>query len=250
MFAGVGFKLKTLGIIGVGAFGTLVLRELEPHFEIRVSDLGKDQTAKTTSKSTTLEEVALSDVIVLCVPVQQINAVATTLAGLVRPGALVVDVASVKVKPAAILESVLPKAVDIVCTHPLFGPQSAKNGITGLNISVCHVRGSRTQKVIDFLTNSLSLSVIETTPDEHDRELAYVQGLTHLIGKILLDMKLEQFQQTTKSFSLLMEAISYVQHDSEELFAAIERDNPYAQEARERFFDAATALAKRLSVKL
>ena len=51
---------------------------------------------------------------------------------------------------------------------------------------------------------------------------------------------------TTKSFDLLTEAISMVQHDAPEVFDAIENANPYAPDVRRRFF----RLASELSAKL
>ena len=53
-------------------------------------------------------------------------------------------------------------------------------------------------------------------------------------------------RMTTKSFDLLSEAISMVQHDAPEVFDAIETANPYAAGVRRRFFD----LAAHLSVEL
>lgn len=51
---------------------------------------------------------------------------------------------------------------------------------------------------------------------------------------------------TTKSFDLLSEAISMVQHDAPEVFEAIEKANPYSETVQRRFFD----LAANLSVEL
>lgn len=38
------------------------------------------------------------------------------------------------------------------------------------------------------------------------------------------------------SFDRLMQAVEMVRHDSPAIFRAIERDNPFAAEVRERFF--------------
>lgn len=242
-------SVKTLGIVGVGAFGTFILRHLQAHFDLRLCDELRpegDVYRQTGIRPVALEACAQSDVVVLCVPVQEIENVARRLAPLLRPGTLVLDVASVKMLPASVLARTLPSTVDIVCTHPLFGPQSGRNGIAGLKISVCNVRGARCAEVSSFLSRALSLDVIETTPERHDRELAYSQGLTHLIGRILIDLDIDGLRQTTRSFDLLMEAVSYVRDDSEQLFAAIEKENPFAAEARRRFFEAAESLSRRL----
>ncbi|MEP6335285.1 MAG: prephenate dehydrogenase/arogenate dehydrogenase family protein, partial [Anderseniella sp.] len=78
--------------------------------------------------------------------------------------------------------------------------------------------------------------------DEPDREAATVQGLTHLIAKVLLDMRPLPTRMTTRSFDLLIEAISMVQNDAPEVFDAIETANPYAPDVRRRFFRLASEL--------
>ena len=71
------------------------------------------------------------------------------------------------------------------------------------------------------------------------REAATVQGLTHLIARVLMAMEPLPTRMTTASFDRLMQAVDMVRHDSPAVFRAIERDNPFAAEVRERFFDLA-----------
>jgi len=241
--------MKTLSLIGVGVFGEFALPHLAPYFRVLVHDTGRDMgeiEAVYNVAAADFSQCAAADIIVLAVPVQSIEAVVKELAPRLRPGTLVIDVASVKVKPASLLRELLPETVDIVCTHPLFGPQSGGRGIAGLKITVCDVRGSRGPHVIRFLEKRLLLDVIEATPVTHDRELAYVQGLTHLIGKILLDLELSGMRQTTKSFELVMEAVELIREDSDQPFRAIEQQNPYLREAHMRFFEAARKLEEKL----
>jgi prephenate dehydrogenase len=73
-----------------------------------------------------------------------------------------------------------------------------------------------------------------------------VQGLTHLIAKVLVEMEPLPKRLTTKSFELLMEGVEMVRHDSMELFLAIERDNPFAADLRRRFFGKADDLRRLL----
>ena len=146
-----------------------------------------------------------------------------------------------KVGPAEIMQRGLPPDVDIVATHPLFGPQSAAHGIRGLKVAVCPVRGVQAIRVAAFL-RSLGLRVIMTTPDEHDREAALVQGLTHLIAKVLVQMEPLPTRMTTRSFELLMQGVDMVRHDAPEVLRAIEQSNSYAELVRRRFFDLAAQM--------
>ncbi len=76
-----------------------------------------------------------------------------------KPGALIVDVGSVKVVPSEIMLRRFPNYVDIVATHPLFGPQSAMEGIEGLKIAVCPIQGKRHARLAAFLRVALRLTV-------------------------------------------------------------------------------------------
>ena len=117
------------------------------------------------------------------------------------------------------------------------GRTSGKAGIAGLRIAVCAVRGDRdARRVAAFCRKALKLRVFLVTPEDHDREAAVVQGLTHLIARALLAMEPLPTRMTTASFDRLMEAVDMVRHDSPAVFRAIERDNPFAAEVRERFF--------------
>lgn len=240
---------KSLSIIGVGAFGELAAKHLAPHFDLILHDPNKDLRAFAESlqaRAGSLKEAAACDAIILAVPVQQIKSVLEEISPLLKKDAIVVDVASVKVKPADFMKQILPPTVKIIATHPLFGPQSGKNGIQGLNIALCPIRGNSANALRRFCRKTLGLQVFMTTPEEHDKEMAYVQGLTHLISKVVVSLDLPDFRFKTKTYDLMQQMIGMVRHDSDALFKAIAKENPYSQEAKESFFEAARKLEKRL----
>ena len=228
-----------LGLIGFGAFGRLTARHLSAWFDILAYDPAAND-GEGLARLTPLEEAAACPVVVLAVPVGVLAQTVEAIALSVTPGALILDVGSVKVKPAKVMLDGLPQGVQIVGTHPLFGPQSGKDGIVGLRIAVCPVRGDKAAwRVAAFCRRALGLKVFVVTPEDHDREAATVQGLTHLIAKVLLAMEPLPTRMTTTSFERVMQGVDMVRHDSAAVFRAIEHDNPYAAEVRRRFFDLA-----------
>lgn len=239
---------KTLGLVGLGAFGRLMLKHLQPHFDVRAYDPSQEAIAFGREHGVAMlscAEVAQSSLVVLGPPVPRMEEAVAQIKDHLIPGTLVLDVGSVKFNIAQLLEKELPPTVDIVCTHPLFGPQSGKHGIEGLKIAVCPVRGQeRADRVIAFLRDVLKLEVILTSPEEHDREMAMVMGLTHMVAKVLLEMEPLPRNMTTKSFERLMEAVDMLRYDSMELFLAIERDNPFSHDVRKTFFSKADALRR------
>jgi len=236
---------SSLGIIGFGAFGRLMAAHLRPWFDLYAYDPAPAPMPDGVALAS-LATVAGCAVVVLATPVSQFEAVIRQISPHLRPGTLVLDVGSVKVIPAEIMLDGLPAHVDIAATHPLFGPQSAADGLAGLKIAVCPLRGGSGWRLAAFLRKVLGLTVIITTPEAHDREAAMVQGLTHLIAKVLVQMEPLPSRMTTRSFDLLLRATEMVRYDAPEVFEAIERSNPYALSVRRRFFDLAATLDRTL----
>ena len=241
---------QTLGIIGVGAFGEFMLKYVTPYFDVCIYDAYKnlneiEDTYHLNVQS--LEDVARSDIVVLCVPVKELEKTVQGIIPFLKTGQLVIDLCSVKCKPVNILKKYIPAGTDAVSLHPLFGPQSGKHGIAGFNIALCHVAGNRSECIAEFLEQKLSLNVHTTTPEKHDQEMAYVQGLTHMIAKVFVRMDVPEIHQQTKTYTHLNDLVELIRYDSEELFLAIQRDNPYVRETTEKFFAAVKALEEKLN---
>lgn len=225
-----------LGLVGYGAFGRLTARHLASWFDILAHDPAAGQ-GDTVVTLTDLASVAACPVVVLAVPVEALAETIAAISSHLKPGALVLDVGSVKVVPGRLMAQGLPDHVEIVGLHPLFGPQSARDGVAGHRIAVCPVRGDRAaRRVAAFCRLALKLNVFQVSAEDHDREAAVVQGLTHLIARVLLAMEPLPTRMTTASFDRIMQAVEMVRHDSPAVFRAIERDNPFSAEVRDRFF--------------
>lgn len=226
---------RTVGIIGFGAFGQLIAEHLRAYFPIQVFDIAPDLARADALGATivSFEAAAACPIVILAMPVAEMRGVAARLAPLLKPGALVLDVGSVKVEPAAIMRDTLPDHVEIVATHPLFGPNSARQGIRGSRIAICPVRGQYFR--VAAFCRRLGLDVIMTTPEQHDRDAAEVQGLTHLVANLLVKMNPHPTRITTPSFELMMSAVDMVRNDAPEVRRAILASNPYAGDVLRRF---------------
>jgi len=241
--------MKSLGLIGFGQFGQLAARILGERYAVTASDVSPE--AEATAKRLgvrfgPLPEAAACDVVVIAVPVARMREIFAAIAPHLKPGALVADVGSVKMLPVKWMTELLPAHVDLVATHPLFGPQSAKAGLEGLRLVVCPVRGERHARVVE-LGRELGLTVTVTTPEEHDREMAYVQALTHLIGRSLVNIGIPDEQLKTQSYQHLLELCSLIGADTFELFTAIQTQNPFAEEVVSAFVDQAQSLLRQVA---
>lgn len=233
------FPQPTVAIIGFGAFGQLVARHFRDYAQVSVCD---PVVRVNDLPQVSLAQAASAQIVVLAVPLVRMQAVLTQLAPLLRPGTLVIDVCSVKLRPAKMMLDILPDHVEILCSHPLFGPQSAAAGLVGHRIAWCPLRGRSHLRVAGFL-RQLGLRVIRTTPEQHDKEMAFVQGLTHLIARSLSELGPMPTRLATASFQKMLEAAAMVQGDSPELLRTIMSENPHAEQIRTRFLTAATQVA-------
>jgi prephenate dehydrogenase len=234
--------IRTIGLFGFGAFGRLLAGHLGPHFTLVIHDPFQPQDARFGS----LAEAAAADLVILAVPVAGMREVLRRIAPHLRPGAVVADVGSVKLAPARLMAEELPAHVQLLGTHPLFGPQSAGDGLAGHKVTLCPLRCPSSRRIAAFLRRAFRLRVYLTTAEEHDREAAVVQGLTHLIAKVLVRMEPLPKRFTTASFEHLMRGVDMVRHDAPGVFEAIERDNPFAASVRERFVAEVEAVRRQI----
>lgn len=245
---------KSIGIIGLGAFGRFMAKHLLPWHRVVGYDIAPPSAESLARDGAgaidlvSLEEAASTDIVVFAVPFASLEESASLAAPHIRPGSLVLDVTSVKVRPLDILRQIIPEHAELMGTHPLFGPQSGKNGIEGLRIALCPIRikQERYFKICDFLTDRLRLLVLKVDPDNHDREMAKVQAMTHFMSRALREIGIPPSLMATKAYEKLQEFASIVLSDSWDLFLTIQKGNPYADELRQRLVDELAMLENRL----
>jgi len=243
--------VKELGFIGFGNFGRFIMPYLKPYFNITVYDsLNMEQEAKKAGvKWGTLEETASKEYVALAVPVQYLEELLLEIKNYIKPKAVVFDLSSVKVKPIEIMLKHLPATAEIVGTHPLFGPQSGKNGIAGLNIVICPVRTKKNGNLNRFFAEELKLNVLERTAVVHDKQMAYVQALTHFVGRAVNAMDIPDVEQKTPAYQYLLDIKRNLGQDSMDLFLTIELENPFAKEVRDNFIEELNNLNRMLNIK-
>ncbi len=221
---------RTIGIIGFGDFSKLLVRYLHPYFDIVVTTRQKDLPRNLSCKFVTTQVALAQPMVIPSMPAQYLEDYFRRNAKYLSPGSLVIDVCSAKVKSVCTLKSILPKNVNILATHPLFGPASAAQNLAGQRIMLYPARlpEAQYQKIRLFLQNKLKLKVIECSPEAHDKALAYVQGLSHYIGRVMQSMDIPETELMTDAYADLLDMKRIQGGDSWELFESIMLENPYA----------------------
>lgn len=235
-----------VGIIGYGRFGRLWGELLAQHHEIHVYD----SEPRAVERFCSLAELCgRCDAIFLCVPINQVDAVVREIAGHVRPGTIVFDTCSVKTHPAEVMTTHL-QDVTLVATHPMFGPDSGKDGVRGLPMVVYPLAGD--EKAYHEWVNyfqELGIRTVELSPDEHDQLAAYSQGVTHYVGRLLRELGLHETPIDTQGFRILRSLIDQTCNDSWELFRDLQLYNPYTRDMRVRMEAALAVINAKLEAR-
>jgi len=239
--------MKNIGVIGFGRFGQFLTRHLNRDFPVIVSEInpGVRHADFTDLVFKSLAEVCQrSDCLFLCVPINRFESLVDEIAPHVRRGMTILDVCSVKEHPAKVMrEKLLLTGVDVIATHPMFGPDSGSNGLGGLKLvmSPVSVPGDAYRFWQQYFAD-LGLQVIEMSPVDHDRRAAYTQGITHYVGRVLKRLELSPTSIDTKSYGMLLSIIDQTCNDTLELFRDLHTYNRFTSEMRTKFVQALRAV--------
>mmetsp|Transcript_39940 Transcript_39940/g.93755 ORF Transcript_39940/g.93755 Transcript_39940/m.93755 type:complete len:406 (-) Transcript_39940:702-1919(-) len=141
-----------IGVVGFGRFGQFIAKAFAKHGHNVVATSRSDYTKEAAAVGASY--ISLSDpekffdnngngidVLVVAVSILSFEQTLLKLIPFMKDrDMLVVDVLSVKEHPREMMLNLLPASCDILCTHPMFGPDSGKNSWRGLNFVYERVR--------------------------------------------------------------------------------------------------------------
>ncbi|MBO9433531.1 prephenate/arogenate dehydrogenase family protein [Ruegeria sp. R13_0] len=139
---------------------------------------------------TAQEAVEGADLVVLCVPVGAMGAVAQDIAPMLKPGATVTDVGSVKRSVIEAVSPHIPEGVHFIPAHPLAGTEHSgpEAGFAELYDNrwclLVPVEGSDPEAIAQLraLWEGMGANVDEMDADHHDLVLAVTSHAPHLIA--------------------------------------------------------------------
>ena len=224
----------SFAILGHGRFGRAFCEMLVgAGHEVRVFDPNTD-VPDVLRAASAAEAVAAAQWVVLAMPVPQMGAALHALRPDLHARHTVIDVGSVKLHPCRLMDELLGEEIAHVGTHPLFGPLSLERGERPLRTVICACAGhADAAQRARALFRSLGCEVIDQDPAAHDKAMASSHALAFFIAKGLVDMGVGQDMTVAPpSFQGLKNMLAAVRGDAGHLFAAIQRENPYAAQAR------------------
>ncbi|MEO8582090.1 MAG: prephenate dehydrogenase/arogenate dehydrogenase family protein [Patescibacteria group bacterium] len=224
----------TVGIIGTGRFAT-VLRSLfaqDSLWEVKQYSTTKSVDGKIIFP---MSEIAQCELIIPAVPISAFKTILKKLKDEIPPhtSPLVISICSVMSHPQRWLMAELPESVDILMTHPMFGPHSTQNGTEfgGRSLVWNPIRIAKKSrlKMFKYFLERQGIRLIPMHSDHHDQIMAQTQFVSFLFGQIGIELGLQSTRLDTQGFTHLLKNQAIVKTDTRQLFINICVHNPYAK---------------------
>ena len=195
---------KRVAILGLGMIGGSLGLALSQSPGLEVA--GYDRDPETSEKAlqmgavsrvgSLMELSAWADCIFLCTPISIIDDIAREVAKYCRPGCLLTDVGSTKQGIVEVFDSLAATGVLGIGGHPMAG--SERQGITGAdrylfeNAVYVLTPGKNTPRsaveALSSLLGPTGAHIITMGAETHDRLVASVSHLPHLVASTLVNM--------------------------------------------------------------
>ena len=125
-----------------------------------------------------------ADYVILCTPTRRTPEIIRLIAKEMKRGTYLIEISSEKSKVVSSL-SKIPSKINPICIHPMFGP--GVKTIRKQNIISVPIRDAKKElTVVKTLFEGANFVTIDAA--EHDKKIAVILGLTHLLNLVFANM--------------------------------------------------------------
>ena len=242
---------------GTRGLGRWIAEHLNNDFNITITSRNKASGLEVARElnvdysNNNIEAIQNADIVIFSVPIEYTAETIKEVAPHAPEGSLLMDVCSIKTEAAEALNKYAPDNVEILPCHPMFGPRvpTIKRQIIVLT-PIENRAENWFDRVEKYLTKS-ECEIVVTTPEEHDKYMSIVQGLTHFSFITLASTirKLHINVERSRSFSspiysLMLDMVSRVIYQNPYLYYSIQKNNKENTHAREVLIKEGAYLSK------
>lgn len=176
------------------------------------------------------------DLLMLSVPVTAMGDVLDVLLPYLASSTILCDVGSVKVAPMK--EMLARFDGPVVGTHPLFGPVIPEDFTPRVAIMPGREQDTGAAAKVSALFEACGYACFDSTPEEHDKAMAFVQGLNFAstVAFLAAARDVESIENfVTPSFKRRLDSARKMLTADTELFEVIAEANPFLQEVNRTF---------------
>ena len=175
--------LKVTIIGGAGVMGQWFSKFfLGQGFEVTICDINPNSETIATELGVKNEDdinlsVLDSDIVMISVPIGSVEDVMKKVAPKMKPGSLLLEIASVKKDVSDAMKRIETNSIEMIGIHPMFGPTTLdmKNQL----VIVIPVKGDKWTLKIRQIFEDFGARTEILSAEKHDEIMAVVQGLTH-----------------------------------------------------------------------
>jgi prephenate dehydrogenase len=227
-------NITSVGIIGHGRMGK-IFEKMFQDFSVKIYDRKKE---RSTGIFADLETICEADLIIPCVPIPMLESVIQKISPYLKEGQTIMHICSVQLYPEKILLKYVPDFVNLIGSHPMFGPQTLKacgDSFHGLNFIINPIRCSDDifNEINKFL-KGLHFNMVKMGATEHDIQAAKFHFISHLSANILTKLNLKKTSIDTKSYEFLFNFLDRIEPNPL-LLQSMLKYNPYAKIELELF---------------
>lgn len=246
--------MKILIIGGTGETGRWFVKFYKKHgFEVTIWGVNKRTDIAESLDVRFADdldgEIKTSDIVMISVPINITEKTIREIAPKMPAGSLLMDITSVKTGPVEAMRKYAPVDVEILGTHPMFGPSIPD--IRGQIVIFTPIEGRSAMwfPVIRSLyeENGAHIEIMDAV--EHDRMMAVVQGLTHFayisIGSVFTELEFDVANSRrfmSPMYDIMLDLVGRILAQNPYLYAMIQM-NPEVAKVHRAYIDQCNLMA-------
>ncbi|NJD77233.1 MAG: prephenate dehydrogenase [Candidatus Methanoperedens sp.] len=194
-------------------------------------------------------EIKTSDIVMISVPINITEDIIENIAPKVPAASLLMDITSIKTGPVAAMLKYAPPGVEILGSHPMFGPSIPDIRGQTVIFTPAGERCSRWFPVIKKLyeDNGAHIEIMDAA--QHDRMMAVVQGLTHFalisIGSAFRELEFDVANSRrfmSPMYDIMLDLVGRILAQNPYLYAMIQM-NPEVVKVHKAYIDQCNLMA-------
>src|SRR5659263_325620 len=252
--------MKILIIGGTGDTGKWFVKFYKKHgFDVSIWGINKKKEVAeelgVTFADDLDDEISMSDIVIISVPINITEKTISDIAPKMSAGSLLMDITSIKTGPLEAMIKYAPKDVEILGSHPMFGPSIPD--IRGQIVIFTPVEG-RSRKWLPIIRslyedNGAHIEIMEAS--EHDKMMSVIQGLTHFayisIGAVFCELEFDVARSRrfmSPMYDIMIDLVGRILEQNPYLYAMIQM-NPEVANVHKAYINQCNLLAETVKRK-
>ena len=252
--------MKILIIGGSGDTGKWFVKFYKKHgFDVSIWGINKKkeiaQELGVTFADDLDTEIGVSDIVMISVPINITEKTISDIAPKMPAGSLLMDITSIKTGPVEAMIKYAPHNVEILGTHPMFGPSIPD--IRGQIVIFTPVerRSGKWLPIIRSLYEDNGAHIEIMDAPEHDKMMSVVQGLTHFayisIGAVFSELEFDVGRSRrfmSPMYDIMLDLVGRILEQNPYLYAMIQM-NPEVAKVHKAYINQCNLLAETVKRK-